>query len=399
MHPGASKVDQRALSVWLVDPIGYTGLAYYDVGLANGLVRLGVDVTIVTSEAWLLDRFTTTARVVKIFRGTHSGARFFKGLRYLASLVRLLIAVVAHRPDILHWQYHEVPILEALTIAVLRILGVSQVYTAHELLPWNPAPWDRRVFRLTYRMVNRVMVHREDEANVLASEFGVARHRVVVVGHGAYEDFATPEMDREAARANLDLPASAPIALFFGSIRPSKGLDVLLDAWPLVVRRLPDAVLCVVGKLLNPSASDAFRAVADRAGPDTVRLDFRQVSPHEANLWYAAADVVVLPYRDIVASGVLRYAYSSSRPVVATMVGELPTLVREGETGHLVPPNVPDALADALVHLLSDRALSAELGGNALRYARRELSWYDPCVHTAKVYREILRQQRASGQR
>lgn len=378
------------MSVWLVDPIGYTGLAYYDAGLANALIKQGVKVTIVTSGAWLLDASATTARIRRIFRGTHSGSRLAKGMRYAVSLIRLLITAAARRPTVLHWQYHQVPILEAVAIRLLKAMGLQQVYTAHELLPWSPAAWDRRLFRLIYRSVDRVVVHRTHEAIILAERFDIPPERIAVIGHGAYEGFAAPNMDQTFARVQLGLQPSNPLALFFGSVRPSKGLDVLLDAWPSVVKRVPGAMLYVAGKPASQSIADAARAAASSRGvADAIRFDFRQMDPREANLCYAAADVVALPYKEIVASGVVRYAYSAARPVVATKVGELPSLVRDGETGILVAPGDPPALADALVSLLQDRTAAAALGLNALEYARTHLSWDSPARATVGIYREI----------
>lgn len=99
------------------------------------------------------------------------------------------------------------------------------------------------------------------------------------------------------------------------------------------------------------------------------------MSPAEANDYYRSADVVVMPYLDIGTSGVLRYAYSSGRAVLATAVGEHIRHVIPGVTGHLVPPGQPRVLADALAGDLADRAKLSRMGDAALRYAETEFDW------------------------
>lgn len=380
------------MTVWLVDPISYTGMAYYDAALADGLTRLGARVTVVGSDRWMLPGLNRTWHIRSVFRGT-SGAhvRATKGLQYLRALLRLVLQARRLRPDIIHWQYLELPLLDVATIWVLRRLGIRLVYTAHELMPWNARPYHRQVLAAIYRIVDLVVVHAAAEAQELDDVWHVPVSRIAVTGHGDYAMFATPGAPQAEARARLNLTPERPIALFFGSLRRSKGLMFLLMAWEAVIREVPEALLVVAGRPYKRSDEEAIRKAADAAGI-TANVDFRfgEIPPARANDYYRAADVVALPYQQITTSGVLRYAYSSGRTVVATALGEHVQWVVPGKTGWLATVDSAESMAQSLVEALRDRAQCAELGSNALKLASEYFRWSDIAGAMLQAYETIL---------
>jgi glycosyltransferase involved in cell wall biosynthesis len=381
------------MRVWIVDPISYSGLAYSDSGLILALRQLGLDAILVGSDSWMLDPALIPR--VALFRGTHgTQSRIRRGSRYLRSLLSLVMRSRRLRPDVVHWQFTELPIADLVAMFAIRALGIPQAYTAHELLPWNAGWHHRWLFNKLYRLVDAVVVHNEQQRAEIIRRFHVQPSKVHVAALGDYSLFATPRLPQADARARLGLLEHAPIALFFGSIRPSKGLEVLLEAWAGVVRALPEAILLITGKPYK--GLDPRRTIAEikRLGIGrTVRTRFEQVDAGEANIYYRATDVVVLPYHDIGTSGVLRYAYNSARPVIATSVGEHAGEVVPGETGQLVPAGNPQALADALIKSLADRVSLKLMGDAAKLHADDNLNWGDPAKSIGRVYEEIRRPQ------
>jgi glycosyltransferase involved in cell wall biosynthesis len=293
---------------------------------------------------------------------------------------------------VVHWQFTELPVADLLTMLAIRSLGIPQVYTAHELLPWSAARHHRWLFSRLYRVVDAIVVHNQDQRAEIIRRFGADPAKVHVAKLGDYAIFATPELAQSEARSQLGLPDNAPIALFFGTIRPSKGLEVLLEAWALVARRLPEAVLLVIGKPYKGLDTTQTIAQIERLGiRDSVRTRFEQVDPVDTNTYYRAADVVVLPYHEIGTSGVLRYAYNSARAVIATSVGEHSARVVEGQTGRLVPPRNPRLLADELAVGLADRPALQAMGASARTYAAANLGWLDPARELLRIYQELRR--------
>ena len=155
-----SAVTQSALRVWLVDPINYSGMAYYDAGLTEALAAFGVRATVGGSDRWLLPGSAANATVVPVFKGA-SGRRsqLSKGWHYLVGLTRLLRAIRKARPDIVHWQYLELPALDLLAIGIIQSWMAPVVYTAHEIEPWRGSAITRRLMRSLYSTVDAVVVH------------------------------------------------------------------------------------------------------------------------------------------------------------------------------------------------------------------------------------------------
>ena len=380
-----SAQGSATVSVWIVDPISHSGMAYYDASLADALASAGISVTIVGSDRWLLPGVASIT-LLPLFRGTHgSGSRFSRALRYVAAVVRLVVLAKRERVPIVHWQYVEIAAVDFGAFVMLRAMGVRVVQTLHETAPWGAGPAGRLLARLLAQTASAVIVH-HDQDLVATDRMGIRRSRTRVIQHGGYALFARPDLPQADARSQLGL-ADSPVALFFGSMRPSKGLDDLLQAWVEVRGANPAARLAIVGPPYRGHGSDLEGRVRCMGLAGVAILRLGAVDPHETNLWYRAADLVALPYREITTSGVLRYAYSSGRAVVATAVGEHQDLVVPGNTGTSVPARPPDILAAALVERLADPCGTAEMGRMALDLAGRQLDWQAIGYRTADLYR------------
>jgi glycosyltransferase involved in cell wall biosynthesis len=168
------------------------------------------------------------------------------------------------------------------------------------------------------------------------------------------------------------MPA-APRVLFAGVMERYKGVDVLLEAWPLVVARVPAARLLMVG---SGSLAGFVREEVDRRGL-AGSVEIRQAVPkREMRVRLDAATCLVLPSRSEGLPRVVLEAMARGRPVVATRVGGLAELVDSGTNGCLVDPESADDLADALCVVLESRDLAAKLG----RAARAVAEVRDPAA-------------------
>ena len=174
--------------------------------------------------------------------------------------------------------------------------------------------------------------------------------------------------------------------LFFGQIRRNKGLDVLLEAEKHMRGRVDNYEIVVAGICDEP---EYYAGLLDAQSP--VRMINAFIPDAEVPHYFQQATVVVLPYRSATQSGIVPMAYAYGRPVVATPVGAVAEVVRDGETGLLVPPEDPQALADALVTLLTDADRCRDMGEAAHRFNETHLSWDAIAHQTLAVYEDALR--------
>lgn len=260
-----------------------------------------------------------------------------------------------------------------------RSMGIPLVTSFHtlarakEAAGGSPEPAARRraedeVVRVSDRIVAGSPAERED----LVRLYGADPERIGVVSPGVDLEVFRPG-DRHAARRRFDLD-EAPTVVFVGRLQPLKGPQVALAAMGRLARMVPDARLVIVGGD-SPRGSTGERvklALAARNLGVARHVRFVDPLPHArlADL-YRAADVVVIPSASESFGLVALEAGACGTPVVATAVGGLRRLVRDGQTGYLVPSRDPAAFAEALSRIVTDPEARDRLGANGVRLAQR----------------------------
>jgi glycosyltransferase involved in cell wall biosynthesis len=365
------------LKVQLLDPSAFT--PPYDHALAAALARAGAEVELVTSEFLY--------GPVPRGEGYRVNAAFYRrtAQRGLEAPGRRLGKLAEHVPDMLrarsltasadvvHWQWITVPGLDAALLPPKR----PRAYTVHYPLPASRAGVVRE--RALLRRMDAVVIHTESGARALRERIGVDPGRVHVVPHGAF-DYLTRLPEERPLPPEL-AEVEGPVVLFFGLLRPYKGLDVVLEAF----RELDGAELWVVG--MPRMALAPLEELARRSGA-TVRFVPRFITDPEIPAFFRRADVVVLPHREIEQSGVLYTALAFGRPIVASAVGGF---VDVGEAGAaaLVPPGDARALAAQLRRLIGDPSAREALGTAAAELAANAYSWDAIAERTLAIYRQI----------
>ncbi len=256
--------------------------------------------------------------------------------------LRTALTIRRARPDalVLVW-YIWVWALPYLTLLAFLPKRTRVILQCHNISHKEPAWWKNVLTNMVLRRGDALVVHARTEAEDALPRVQLSRKRPRVITaflpvHGMGGEIPT----RAGARRKLGLRGN--VALFFGHVRPFKALDVALRAWRLLER---DVTLVVAGQAWWKSEAE-YRELAK--GLDNVRLDFRFIPDAEIATWFAAADVVLAPYRVEAQSGVALTAFHFGRPVIATNVGGLPEIIEEGVNGMLIPPENPAALAKAV---------------------------------------------------
>ena len=218
-----------------------------------------------------------------------------------------------------------------------RFIGKQNlVFVCHNVFPHERFPMDKLLTRLALKHGKHYIVHAKEEGKEL--EKIKERPDYTVTPHPTYNAFRFEGLSKEQARDRLDIEYDKKVLLFFGYVREYKGLKYLLQALPRIVRNLDGQVqLWVVGEfgadreeykeLINGLEIGDYVNVVDSYTPD-----------REVEQYFAAADLVVLPYVSATQSGIVQIAYGFIKPVIVTNVGGLPDVVEDGKTGYVVEP-------------------------------------------------------------
>ncbi len=350
---------QRQRKIVLVGPIApfKGGISAFNTSLANELTRAGHEVH---SIAWHNGR----AGVPRI-KQIDTSMPVYSNVQYLLkwyspwSWYRAAIYAASCHPDLLvaHWTLPEVgPIYAVINSIVKRHCPDTKIaYIVHNARPHESHTGDRFMRQLGFRNVSHFMVHANSEKNELSkhmpcnqihSGFHPIYDRYLELSSSAKKQPTDPQL-----KAWLKQNANLPVLLFFGFIKPYKGLDQLLQALTM----FEEALLIVAGQMSSACKSLPEQANALGLAKRVFWLD-RYIAEDEVSEIFALADIVALPYRSGTQSGVASLAFAFDVPVVATDVGGLSESVDHGSTGYLVPPGDSRLLAEALIHAYNDRS-------------------------------------------
>jgi D-inositol-3-phosphate glycosyltransferase len=225
-----------------------------------------------------------------------------------------------------------------------RILGKKVVLTAHNV---NAAKRDgkdtllnRLTLRIQYHLSQNIFVHTQKMKQELCDEFGMPSTRVTVIPFGINNSIPTTDLTSAGARERLGVRQDERTILFFGRITPYKGLEYLVSAFDQLPRDGRRYRLIVAGRPDNCERywQDVQARISNCVNCQEVLLSATYIPDSEAEVYFKAADVLVLPYKDIYQSGVLFLAHSFGLPVIAADVGSLRDDIVEGETGFVFRP-------------------------------------------------------------
>ncbi len=370
---------------------------------ARALVELGHDVRVVSPKAWappLLPRWKTFREV--------AGADTVDGIPVLyPRKLTLPGARLGHRnSDAMsfaisgplrrirrRWAFD---VIHAHMVvpdgwAAARIgaeLGVPVVATAHRADVLDvPAQGPRSRERVVEAIEDIGQICSVSQAIAeAANALATPRRPIQIVPNGADTRIFVARSQADA-RAHLGLPDDGPIVSFVGKLVPRKGVDTLIEAMGILGRRPGGAPLLVaagVGEL-----REGLEARARELGVGD-RVRFPGKVPHDdVGWWMSAGDVFVLPSLSEGLPTVVCEAMNCGRPVVATAVDGTPEIVRDGETGILIPTGDAPALAAALARVLDHPEVAARMSAAALRIGRAEYTWAANARRMTGIYEEM----------
>ena len=257
-----------------------------------------------------------------------------------------------------------------------------------------------RVEAQVMHLASRIVAATPADKSQMVDLYGADPARIVVVPPGVDHELFRPIPCDEARRYVGLADCSERLLLFVGRLDPVKGINVLFEALCLLLRELAPSLqrrvcLAVIGGESSESAealreeADCLDEVKERYGLSEMVAFLGSRAQETLPYYYSAADVCVLPSHYESFGLVALEAMACGVPVVASRVGGLPYLVRDGETGFLVPDNDPPALAERLRQVLTEPGLQERLGRRALEVARA-YSWRKVAEENLALYEEVL---------
>jgi glycosyltransferase involved in cell wall biosynthesis len=311
--------------------------------------------------------------------------QLLRGMSYPFGNLALLARARRQRPDVVHFQWSRLPVFDLPTVRQLQRQGIPVVHTVHDIVPLFEKGDIPRLYDI-YRTCDALVVHSEhNKQELLARVVGIDPQRVHVVPliHAPFvADSAMPNL----VRARHHLPEDAFIILFLGSIKPYKGLSLLVDTIRQVNAQTNAVHWLIVGK-----ADDADQQALMSKASQEARVVVVQayVSNEEVAHYHQASDVAIFPYQHIFQSAALITAMGFGLPVIATAVGSFPETL-DGN-GWLVPKQNANALTQAILESVSQPQLREQMGRRSLELIQTRHSPQAVAARLLALYASLVR--------
>lgn len=375
--------------VKLIDPSAFT--PPYDRALAAALAAEGVRVELITSEFTYGPVPDPEGYEVShdFYRRTSPRARrFSKAIGHIPEMRRLRRKLdQAPDPLVIHYQWLTMPGVDRRLLSPRR----PRVMTAHYILPPDPTARQISAARKVFGEMDAVIAHSGRGATRLTGEIGLPEERVRVIPHGAFDYLTRQPVEKPLPTELSEADSGAPVILFFGLLRPYKGLDVLIRAAATLKPPAgePAPEIWIVG---NPRMDlTGLREQASKL-PVKVRWLTRFIEDAEIPAIMRRADLLVLPYLDGEQSGVLYTGLAFGKAMLVSDIGGIGEVAGEHGVARLVPPADVEALGWELADLtLGPRSGPAreELAARARAAAEGPFSWDGIARQTISLYEEL----------
>ena len=376
----------------------------YVYGLTKVLLTAGVQLDLIGSDELIFPEFAANQGLsflnLRGSQNTRAGI-LEKTVRICKYYVRLLRYAASAKPKLFHilWNNRFEYFDRTLLMLYYKLLGKKILFTAHNVNANKRDSRDSRLNRLTlgiqYRFSDCIFVHTEKMKQELASEFDVEESKISVIPFGINNAVPNTALTPEEAKKRLGVGPTDRTLLFFGRITPYKGVEYLIDAFRRVSARNENYKLLIAGRVDRAEAYwmpiKAGLANEIASGKIVVRDHF--IPDEETEIYFKAADALVLPYKDIYQSGVLFLAHSFGLPVLAADVGSLADDIIPDKTGFAFAPENSVDLARVIEQYFSS-SLYANLGSRRAdiqEFTRKTHSWSIVAETTQKKYAELLK--------
>ncbi len=346
------------MRILIVEHSGKSGMYSYTDALCNGLAQNGEDVTVLTSTAW--PEGERPYKVERLFSELNCKQDRFTKLHWaMDRLIRNMINIsrrnkyaLAHNFDVVHIMGANLPLLDQFFLKPLA-KKLPVVLTVHDVMPHYKRFVSKDSFmQRNLRIPHSLIVHFEKGKEQLMKRWEIDSDKIDVIPHGLIP--VKNMLSISDARRKLDLPENKKILLFFGSIRPNKGLDVLLEAMPEILKNNPDIFLVIAGALPRDMSFQTYQDLIVKLNlKEHIKTFIEFIPDEEVDLFFAASDIVVLPYKNFESqSGVLLRTCAHKKPLVASNVGAMSEIVSSDRIGEIAEPGNVKSLALAIEKVL-----------------------------------------------
>ncbi len=365
----------------IIDPVGIkSGMNHYDTFLCTSLDKLGIG-------TYIYSNFNVKSKTVvsKPFFGTFFKNKLSQTFNFINGLIKSCIDCRRNNINtvIIHvFSTHNMAIM---TYAISKLFGLKTITISHDVFSFTDQD-NKWYHHLIYnRWSDRIVVHNSYSLDHLLPQIESNTHsKVSVLKHGSFVGLPDNSISRKSARMTLNLDEQIQYILFFGRLKPNKRLDLMLRAMP----NIDSSIHLIIAGHTGKDDFNKYQSIIDELDLSSrLVLDINYISEEKRELYFKAADCLVLPYELIFQSGVLLMSMSYGLPVVASRIPSFEEVIEDGKNGLFFEKGNSDDLANKLNTLMNNKDLINEIPQNTISNMKENYCWDS----IAKGYVELIK--------
>jgi len=312
------------MKIFYIDPMSYNNLSKYDREFLNHIPIS--EKHYYCNKKLEFNNFKNT-KIKKVFSYSNK-TRLLKGISYAISSAKVFFDAVKYKPDVMHYQWFKIPLLDYLLIKFIKLFIDSKiVFTAHNVLPHDSGDKYKKIYKKIYDNLDGIIVHTEKTKEELISQLRVQNNNIFVIPHGLLNHGELRNKYEEYEETQLEKCINIS---FIGHLNHYKGIDLLIDAWnnSSVLKESSRVKLTIAGK-----GKIDFKGIEKLKNTKIIN---KFLDEEELDSIIKGTDVVVLPYRKISQSGVLLSILNEKKAVIVSNVGGLTEPFLFGDIGWIL---------------------------------------------------------------
>ncbi len=346
--------------VALIDPVAARGGShhFYLFGQAKGLINHNIEVTLFTNSI-TKNPDIKNLNVYHYYKGIFDRkSNIIAGIFYLIGSIRSIFHAKFIGANICHYHLFHINILTVFDLFLSKLLGMKVVYTIHDVISnLEKNTQNKWLINFVLKFSDKILTHNHFSKQQIQDLFDYHDDDIGIIPHGNYIPFIKLEKNQEFSRQYLGISKNKKVLLFFGMIKRIKGLEILLSALEKVIKLHPDILLVIAGKTWEGNFK-IYQEIIDKYNLNRFCIVRNKYIPsNDVNHYFAAADLVILPYKRISQSGVLMMAVSYQKAVLTSDLPPFKEVLSNDKTGFLFQSENIDSLANKIIQIFNEDEL------------------------------------------
>lgn len=315
----------------------------------------------------------------------------FKGGEHVWDMVRLTNWLIKQHPAIIHFQWIPFPAIDKYFIRTINRVAPT-ILTVHDVIPYQNSPSSRLQtmnLRSAFAEFSHFIVHNQSSLTALMESYRIPPEDITVIPFGLFDHYHAATKQGKGSERSI-------VITFFGTIKPYKGIDILIKAYAQIPDKLRSATRIVIAGQPKMEIDNLKRLAVSLGIDDNIQWVTQFIPENELGLLLSEADIFVLPYKSFNAqSAALMTLIPYGKPLITSDIPGFREIIRNNEHGYIVPANNPGQLAQALVKIILKPADRIRMGLAVKTLAKKEQTWETSARYTAALYRRLLRTRHA----